>query len=197
MALFRRHLKARQAVGTSSPVSSPRQAAAVPTPPQSPVSDGLTAAIKLRCLEDEDSFETHEGTTVHVHGYSLIWGDRSLDRDEWPKLYPQHVFAFRVAGITHNQQGANSRAFVAGKVILLERERSNPYDRNAIRVMSQDRQHQAGFVPKDVAALIAPLMDAARTSRAAGAVLKTFSVEHHRHGIEVVAAAGRELDLVF
>jgi len=157
----------------------------------------LTAAIKLRCLEDEDSFETHEGTTVHVHGYSLIWGDRSLDRDEWPKLYPQHVFAFRVAGITYNQQGANSRAFVAGKVILLERERSNPYDRNAIRVMSQDRQHQAGFVPKDVAALIAPLMDAARTSRAAGAVLKTFSVEHHRHGIEVVAAAGRELDLVF
>jgi hypothetical protein len=63
--------------------------------------------------------------------------------------------------------------------------------------MSQDRQHQAGFVPKDVAALMAPLMDAARTSRAARAVLKTFSVEHHRHGIEVVAAAGRELDLVF
>jgi hypothetical protein len=52
-------------------------------------------------------------------------------------------------------------------------------------------------VPKDVAALMAPLMDAARTSRAARAVLKTFSVEHHRHGIEVVAAAGRELDLVF
>ncbi len=157
----------------------------------------LTAPIKLWCFADEDSFESHEGTTVHVHGYSLIWEGRSVNRDEWPKLYPLHVYPFRVAGLTHHQQAVNSHAFVAGKVILLEREPSNAYDRNAIRVLSQDRKHQAGYVPKDIAALMAPVMDAARTSRAAGAVLKTFSVEHHRHGIEVVAAAGRELDLVF
>jgi len=156
----------------------------------------LTTPIKLSCFRDEDSFETHEGTTVHVHGYSLIWGDRSLSRDEWPKLYPLHVFAFRVAGITYHQQAANANAFVAGKAILLEREPTNSHDANAIRVMSQDRKHHAGFVPKEIAALMAPVMDAARISRALGGVLKTYSVEHHRHGIEVVAAAGRELDLV-
>ena len=61
-------------------------------------------------------------------------------------------------------------------MILPGAEQSIAYDSNAVPVASQDRKHQAGARPKDIAALMAPTMDAAHTSRKAGCVLKAFSV---------------------
>jgi hypothetical protein len=158
--------------------------------------DELASPIKLWCFTEQDSFESYKGTSVHIHGYSLIHHGRALSRVEWPKLHPLHVFMFHVSDMAEHQQAANSAAFSAGKVILLERDPTNSHDPNEIRVMTQDGKQQAGFVAKDIAAMMAPIMDAANTSRVAGAVLKTFADEHHRVAIEVVAAAGRELRLV-
>jgi hypothetical protein len=157
----------------------------------------LTSPIKLWSVKDQDSFQSYEGTIVHVHGYSLIQHGRSLTAIEWLKLRSLHVFVFHVSGITDHQQAADSFTFAAGKVLFLERNPASSYDPNEIRVISQDGVHQAGFVPKDVAEIMAPIMDSTHTSRASGAVLKTFFVaEGHRKAIEVVAAAGRELRLV-
>jgi hypothetical protein len=153
--------------------------------------------IKLWCVENSDTFVSYDGTIVHVHGYSLINHGHPLSGLEWPKLYPLNVFVFHVSGIRDHQQAADAHAFVAGNVLLLERDPASSAGPNEIRVMSQDGGLQAGFVPTDVAAMMAPIMDSAHLPQAAGAVLKTFfMVEGHRKAIEVVAVIGRELDLV-
>lgn len=63
-------------------------------------------------------------------------------------------------------RGIDDKAFfqtlAEGDVLLLEREPSNPYDPNAIKVTSQDNTYHVGYVAKEVAVEIAPLMDEGR-----------------------------------
>lgn len=47
---------------------------------------------------------------------------------------------------------------LSGELVRLIREPTNPYDRNAIRVDNSGGT-QVGHVPKEVAAVLAPLVD--------------------------------------
>ena len=86
-------------------------------------------------------------------------------RRAW-QIVKGHQLISKIAGVT---QGTRQRAlrklekYSAGAInVTLERENTNTYDVNAIKVLvhvgTGDKYH-LGFLPKDLAALLAPLLD--------------------------------------
>lgn len=61
------------------------------------------------------------------------------------------------------------RGLDESSILRLERDAENPYDANAIRVIDVDSDEFIGFVAKEDAADLAPLMDAG----------ETFAVAYH------------------
>lgn len=136
----------------------------------------------VRC---EDQFEGDGGAVVNVHGFELIVDGQYVHRDRWPDLEAEGIYVFHIAGTSHHQSDANSPSFSAGKLIHLERDPGNAYDANACKVLSETGR-QAGFVPAELAARLAPELDGLGVIRAQGVVIRTYSVDHARHGIEVI-----------
>lgn len=161
----------------------------------SQASSDLSSPITLEWQGDDGEFEGDEGSLVHAHGYTLIMDERYFTQRRWPELYPFNVFVFKVAGITHHQKDANTHAFRAGELAVLEREPTNSYGTTAVKVLSADRKLLTGYIPHELSAYVAPLMDGLKHRRESGIVLKTYNVGQHRDGIEIVAAIGRELSL--
>lgn len=88
--------------------------------------------------------------------------DRPLDRAD-----------FVVAGATKSAARRRScRRLNLGDTVMLEREPGNPHDGNAIRVLSTGGA-ELGYVPRDDASRMAPLMDAG--ARADAAVKKLLT----------------------
>jgi len=86
-------------------------------------------------------------------------------RRAW-KIIKGRVLISKVSGVTYgSRQKALGRLekYGAGVInVSLERDGNNTYDANAIRVMvnvGNGAQYQLGFIPKDLAALLAPLLD--------------------------------------
>jgi len=64
----------------------------------------------------------------------------------------------RVAGVTFDGRHTIIARLVIGEEILLKREPTNPYDRNAISVERQNGQ-QIGYINRYLAATLAPFFD--------------------------------------
>ena len=69
------------------------------------------------------------------------------------------TFETKVAGVTFEGRQAVVASLQYGEAVVLKREPSNRYDANAIRVERVDGA-QIGYLPKELAARIAPVMDA-------------------------------------
>ena len=73
--------------------------------------------------------------------------DKGYHVSVWPKDVSQFdIIEFQIAGITHHKEAALQRT---GETLgFLAAEPDNPYDANAIRIMTPDWQC-VGYVPKD------------------------------------------------
>jgi hypothetical protein len=67
------------------------------------------------------------------------------------------VRACSVAGVEHHHREIQSHDFVPGSRLRLVPDPKNPHDQNAIEVRSSDGKLIAGFVPRGIAADLAPL----------------------------------------
>jgi hypothetical protein len=65
----------------------------------------------------------------------------------------------KVAGVTYDNRALVVERLVVGERLLLRRDPTNRYDKNAVAVMTLSGA-QAGFIPKELAARLAPVMDA-------------------------------------
>ena len=72
----------------------------------------------------------------------------------------------KVAGVTFNNRQAAlkklDRHEASSVNVSLEREASNPFDNNAVKVnvsVKDGKPYHLGYIPKDLAALIAPVLD--------------------------------------
>jgi len=70
----------------------------------------------------------------------------------------------KVAGVIKTNRDGSSRQEIINElseydILTLEREPNNTYDQNAIKVLTDDRR-QIGYLTKELAAKLAPLMDA-------------------------------------
>lgn len=102
-----------------------------------------------------------DGGIVWIAGYQLVDPDtgRYLARDA-PELVARGLRVAGVAGAARHHGAAVAAAEVGpGRPLLLRRDPGNEHDPSAIAVDPADGGEQVGWVPREIAAELAPALD--------------------------------------
>ena len=137
-----------------------------------------------------------DGGIVWLAGYSVVDPDsgRFLARDA-PELAAAGLRIAGVAGAArHHAAALASDAAAPGRALLLRRDAGNVHDANAIAVATQDGA-QLGFVPRELAAELAPELDAGRPWSAVVLREQRASPRDPRVGVTMLLAAASVLEL--
>lgn len=105
-----------------------------------------------------------EGGQVWLAGYHVVDAEsgRYLARDS-PELAARGWLVAGVAGAAaHHAEALESADVAPGRALELRRDPSNPHDANAIAVHAAGGGDQVGWVPRELAAELAPDLDAGR-----------------------------------
>ena len=109
----------------------------------------------LRLILDRGSL-SGAGDELDGRGYFLREAE-SGEPLRWqdPRLAEVGAHVIRVAGTSFRPDEVRDPGFEPGNSLALLREPENPHDANAISVWNEDRTAQAGYVPADVAVVLA------------------------------------------
>jgi hypothetical protein len=138
------------------------------------------------------SFERHDwgfageaGDPVEGRGYTLREGERSL---AWtsPRLADAGVEVVKVAGTSYRLEELQDPGFAPGSRLSLRPEPDNPHDPNAIGVWNAEESSQAGYVPREAAAELAPRLAAEELE--ALALWEWRSPDGRRYGLRILVA---------
>jgi hypothetical protein len=146
---------------------------------------------------DERYWYPDDGGEVWIAGYQVVDREsgRYLARDA-PELA---ALGLRVAGVAgagaHHAQALASDAVAPGARLELRRDPDNPHDPNAIQVHPGDGGDQVGWVPRELAAELAPELDAGRPLSAVVLREQRRSPRDSRHGLTMLIATAAELEL--
>jgi hypothetical protein len=138
-----------------------------------------------------------EGGQVWLAGYSVVDPEsgRFLARDA-PELAARGL---RIAGVAgagqHHADALLSDAVRPGQPLLLRRDPDNEHDPNAIQVHPADGGIQVGWVPRELAAELAPELDAGRPWAAVVLREQRRSPRDPRHGLTMLLAPAESLEL--
>jgi hypothetical protein len=146
---------------------------------------------------DERYWYPDDGGQVWIAGYQVVDREsgRYLARDA-PELAAQGLRVAGVAGAgAHHAEALASDAVAPGARLELRRDPDNPHDPNAIQVHPSDGGDQVGWVPRELAAELAPELDAGRPLSAVVLREQRRSPRDPRHGLTMLIAAASELDL--
>lgn len=119
------------------------------------------APVTVDVTFDERYWYPDDGGIVWLAGYQLVDPDsgRYLARDA-PELRARGWHVAGVAGAgRHHADALRSDAVAPGRPLELRRDPGNPHDPNAIAVHAGE---QVGWVPRELAAELAPDLDAGR-----------------------------------
>ncbi len=117
--------------------------------------------MEVEVVFEERYWYPDDGGQVWLAGYTLVGADgRYLGRDA-PEVAARGLRVASVAGAAaHHAEGLASEAAAPGGALELRRDAENPHDGNAIAVYAGGEQ--VGWVPREVAADVAPEIDAGR-----------------------------------
>jgi hypothetical protein len=138
-----------------------------------------------------------DGGVVWIVGYQLVDPDsgRYLGRDA-PALAARGLRVVGVAGAgTHHTEALNADTVAPGRALELRRDPDNAHDPNAIAVYPRDGGDQVGWVPRELAAELAPQLDAGRSWAAIALREQRRSPRDPRHGLTMLLAPGDRLEL--
>jgi hypothetical protein len=134
-----------------------------------------------------------DGGQVWVAGYHVVEGDRYLGRDA-PELAERGLKVAGVAGAAqHHAAALASDAAAPGQPLELRRDPANAHDPNAIMVLAAGEQ--AGWVPRELAAELAPRLDAGEPWSAVVLRERRDSPRDPRTGLTMLLARGDEIEL--
>ena len=150
-------------------------------------------------MEVEARFEERywypdEGGQVWLAGYQLVDPESGsyLARDA-PQLAERGLRVAGVAGAAQfHSEALQSDAAQPGRPLRLERQPDNEHDPNAIAVYAGD---QLGFVPREIAAELAPEVDAGKPWSAVVLREQRASPRDPRTGITMLLAAAPSIEL--
>jgi HIRAN domain len=137
-----------------------------------------------------------DGGQVWVAGYQLIDPEsgRYLGRDA-PELAARGLRVVGVAGAgRHHTDALESDSAAPGNPLELRRDPDNEHDANAIAVHAGDGQ-QVGWVPRELAAELAPALDAGEEWSAIVLREQRRSPRDPRHGLTMLLAPAGEIEL--
>ena len=136
-----------------------------------------------------------DGGQVWVAGYQLIdqGSGRYLARDA-PELVARGLRVVAVAGAgRHHAEAIASDAVAPGSPLELRRDPENEHDPNAIAVHAGAAQ--VGWVPREVAAELAPELDAGGAWSALVLREQRRSPRDPRHGLTMLLAPAAQIEL--
>jgi HIRAN domain len=137
-----------------------------------------------------------DGGVVWVAGYQLVDPDsgRFLGRDD-PSLTERGLIVAGVAGAgLHHSDVLQGEGVAPGRPLVLRRDPGNEHDTNAIAVDTADGG-QAGWVPREIAAGLAPALDRGEAWAAVVLRERRPSPRDPRSGLTMLLARGDEIEL--
>jgi HIRAN domain len=150
--------------------------------------------MRVASVFEERYWYPDDGGQVWIAGYTPVDDEgRYLGRDA-PELAARGLRVCGVAGAAvHHADALASDAAAPGAPLDLRRDPGNPHDPNAIAVLAGDAQ--VGWVPREVAAELAPELDAGKPWSAV--VLRELrpSPRDPRKGVTMLLAPDSELVL--
>lgn len=144
---------------------------------------------------EERYWYPEDGGEVWVAGYQLIDPDsgRYLARDA-PELAARGLRVAAAAGAgRHHTAALVSDAAVPGRAVALRRDPDNPHDPNAIAVLAAGEQ--LGWVPRELAAELAPALDDGQAWAAVVLREQRRSPRDPRHGVTLLLGAADAIEL--
>ena len=153
-------------------------------------------AATVDVVFEERYWYPEEGGVVWLAGYNLVepGSGRYLGRDA-PELSTRGL---RVAGVAgagrHHGQALASEDAAPGRSLVLRRDPGNPHDPNAIAVDTAAGE-QVGWVPRELAADLAPEIDSGRTWSAVVLREQRASPRDPRSGLTMLLAPAAEIVL--
>jgi HIRAN domain len=138
-----------------------------------------------------------DGGQVWLVGYQPVDADsgRFIARDD-PALAARGLRVANVAGAgRHHAEALGADAVAPGRPLTLRRDAHNEHDPNAIAVHAPDGGDQIGWVPRDLAAELAPDLDAGRPWSAVALRERRASPRDPRSGLTMLLAPGAEVRL--
>jgi HIRAN domain len=138
-----------------------------------------------------------DGGQVWLAGYSVVDPEsrRYLARGA-PELVSRGLRVVGVAGAgQHHAAALVTDAAEPGRRLELRRDLGNPHDENAIAVHGDGGGEQLGWVPREVAAELAPELDEGRPWSAVVLREQRRSPRDPRHGLTMLLAPAASIEL--
>jgi hypothetical protein len=155
------------------------------------------ATLVVHVEYDERYWYPDEGGQVWLAGYFPVdsTSGRYLARDA-PELAAQGLRVVGVAGAgRHHAAAVATDAAEPGRRLELRRDLANPHDVNAIAVHGDGGGEQLGWVPREVAAELAPELDERRPWSAVALREQRRSPRDPRHGLTMLLAPAASVEL--
>ena len=146
---------------------------------------------------DEKYWYPEDGGVVWLSGFQVVEPEsgRFLARDA-PELLARGIRVAGVAGAgAHHAEAVASEDVEPGRSLELRRDLENAHDPNAIAVHAAEGGDQVGWVPRELAAELAPLMDAGRRWTALSLRESRPSPREPRNGLTMVLAEAPAIEL--
>ena len=152
--------------------------------------------MNVAAVFEERYWYPDDGSIVWLSGYVLVGEDgRYLARDA-PELHARGLRVASVAGAARHHAAALESASVApGSALELRRDPANEHDRNAIAVRAAGGE-QVGWVPRELAAELAPQLDAGERWSALSLRESRASPRDPRTGLTMLLARAPAIELV-
>lgn len=146
---------------------------------------------------DEKYWYPEDGGVVWLSGFQVVepGSGRFLARDA-PELRARGIRVATVAGAgVHHAEAVASEDVEPGRPLVLRRDPDNPHDPNAIAVHAAGGGDQVGWVPRELAAELAPLIDSGRRWTALALRASRASPRDPRTGLTMVVAEAPAIEL--
>jgi hypothetical protein len=156
-----------------------------------------SAPLAVEVRYEERYWYPDEGGQVWLAGYHPVdpRSGRYLARDA-PELAALGVRVVAVAGAAgHHAEALATDAAEPGRRLELRRDLANPHDVNAIAVHGDGGGEQLGWVPREVAAELAPELDSGRAWAAVALREQRRSPRDPRHGLTMLLAPASAIEL--
>jgi hypothetical protein len=147
--------------------------------------------VVVAAVFEERYWYPDDGGQVWIAGYTPVEAGRYLGRDA-PELTARGIRIAGVAGAARHHADA-LEAPALGAALLLRRDPGNEHDPNAIAVLAGE--DQIGWVPREVAAELAPEIDAGRPWAAIVLREQRASPRDPRSGLTMLLAPDSVIEL--
>jgi HIRAN domain-containing protein len=147
--------------------------------------------VIVQAVFEERYWYPDDGGQVWLAGYTPVQDGRYLGRDA-PELAARGIHVASVAGAAGHHADALETVEL-GAPLALRRDPGNEHDPNAIQVLAGE--HQIGWVPRELAAELAPAIDSGRPWAAVALREQRASPRDPRTGLTMLLAPDTVVEL--